>query len=146
MPSSTSSPASTGCQSKETVTKQKRKRDWVRVLAQAVKAENPAKKAWALPVPARVPSPACVSVLLRSLLLRIILPAMKGICHRKERGGARACAAQIAANGVPVNARQHPKSSPLAFLSAGVANPTPLGAKLSKTLIFQKKRFFLTSF
>ena len=66
---------------------------------------------------------------------------MKGICHRKERGGARACAAQIAANGVPVNARQHPKSSPLAFLSAGVANPTPLGAKLSKTLIFQKEVF-----
>jgi hypothetical protein len=79
--------------------------------------------------------------LLRSLLLRIILPAMKAICHRKERGGARACAAQIAANGVPVNARQHPKSSPLAILSAGVANSTPLGAKLSKTLIFQKEVF-----
>ena len=108
---------------------------------QAVKAENPAKKAWALLVPARVPSPACVSVLLRSLLLRIILPAMKAICHRKERGGARACAAQIAANGVPVNARQHPKSSPLAILSAGVANSTPLGAKLSKPRIFQKEVF-----
>ena len=66
---------------------------------------------------------------------------MKAICHRKERGGARACAAQIAANGVPVNARQHPKSSPLAILSAGVANSTPLGAKLSKTLIFQKEVF-----
>ena len=66
---------------------------------------------------------------------------MKGICHRKERGGARACAAQIAANGVPVNAHQHPKSSPLAFLSTGVANPTPLSAKLSKTRVFQKEVF-----
>ena len=44
-----------------------------------------------------------------------------------RKGEAHGPAARIAADGMPINAHRHPKSSPLAFFADGDGQPKPLG-------------------